>query len=262
MIFYFSATGNSRWVAQTLGEKLQEDIFSINEAFIKKNIPFEYTLSDSERIGFVFPVHSWGPPTLFLWFLKRLTLTNYKNQQVFSVCSCGDDAGRTRDIVKKYLAKKGLPLESCHTVQLPNTYILLPFFDVDKPEVEKEKLMKAHWQVAEIHKAILDRKEYNQLYIKGIMSGLKSSIIYPLFKKYTYGKSKFYSTDKCIHCRRCHKICPAGNILWENNLPTWQQQCVQCLACLHRCPTRAIEYGRISRKKGRYHYPDLEGDEL
>jgi ferredoxin len=257
MIFYFSATGNSRWLAQFLGEKLQEDIFSINDALIKKELPFEHTLSATERIGFVFPVHSWGPPTLFLHFLKRLKLNNYISQQVFAVCSCGDDAGKTREVLKKHLTQKNLPLESCHTVQLPNTYILLPFFDVDEPEVEKKKLSKAYSRADEISKAILERKEYNHLYTKGIMAGFKTSVIYPLFTKYTYGKSKFYHTDSCIQCKRCHKICPAGNILWKDHFPVWQEQCVQCLACIHRCPERAIEYGRISRKKGRYHHPDL-----
>ena len=36
-----------------------------------------------------------------------------------------------------------------------------------------------------------------------------------------------------------------------DGLPTWQGHCTQCLACLHGCPTRAIDYGPFTHSKGR-----------
>jgi NAD-dependent dihydropyrimidine dehydrogenase PreA subunit/flavodoxin len=257
MIFYFSATGNSLWVAKQLEEKLNERLVSINQA-LQSEIPvFEYALSPNERVGFVFPIHSWGPPTLLLEFIKRLKLLNYVDQQVFAVCTCGDDAGCTRELLCKHLKEKGLQLTSCHTVQMPNTYILLPFFDVDSAEVEKEKLSNANNDIDKISKAIVEISENKLLYIKGFASKIKSYLIHPLFAKHTYGSSKFHATESCIHCGSCAKSCPNRNIVMKERNPAWLQQCVQCLACIHRCPARAIEYGKITRKKGRYRHPDL-----
>ncbi len=260
MIFYFSATGNSLWVAKQLGERLGEQLVSINNVLQSEKPVFEYTLSPNERVGFVFPVHSWGPPTLLLKFLKQLNLNGYAGQQVFAVCTCGDDAGCTRQLFDKHLKEKGLRLNSCHTVQMPNTYILLPFFDVDSNEVEKKKLENANNEVEQISKAIIEKKENKYLYIKGFASKIKSYLIYPLFAKYTYGPSKFYANANCIHCGLCEKFCPNRNIIMKEHNPVWLQQCVQCLACIHRCPVRAIEYGKITKKKGRYQNPELKGE--
>jgi len=257
MIFHFSATGNSLWVAKQLGEKLNEPLVSINEVLRSETPVFEYSLSPNERIGFVFPIHSWGPPTLLLRFIKRLKLNGYKEPQVFSVCTCGDDAGCTRELLSEILNKKGLNLTSCHTVQMPNTYILFPFFDVDSLEVEKEKLLKANDTIEKIIKEIVEKNGNKSLYIKGFASKIKSRIIYPFFSKYTYGASKFYATENCTHCGLCEKCCPNRNIVMKERNPVWLQQCVQCLACIHRCPARAIEYGKITLKKGRYRHPDL-----
>ena len=38
--------------------------------------------------------------------------------------------------------------------------------------------------------------------------------------------------------------------------PVWQGHCVQCLACLHRCPVTAVQYGKKTANKGRYVNPE------
>ncbi len=258
MIFYFSATGNSKWVAEQLADILGENTVSVNEELRVSKSNYTYSLSDDERIGFVFPVHSWGVPSLMLRFIKRLKLNNYNGHQVFSVCTCGDDAGYTNKIMEDALKGKGLKLESCHTVQMPNTYIVFPFFDVDNKAVERQKVESAKYRIRKISKAIVDGMEDKSLYVKGSMAGLKTSLIYPLFKKYTFGQNPFRVSDACLHCGLCEKTCPTSNIRMEDGKPVWGNQCVQCLACIHHCPVRAIEYGKITEKKGRYVFKEMD----
>ena len=50
MIFYFSGTGNTRWVASQLAEALGEDLLSIPDE-LKKGV-LHYVLKDNERLGF------------------------------------------------------------------------------------------------------------------------------------------------------------------------------------------------------------------
>lgn len=58
MIFYFTGTGNSRWVAEALGTAFDEPLVSIADALNEgKNA---YPLGEREKVFFVFPVHSWG----------------------------------------------------------------------------------------------------------------------------------------------------------------------------------------------------------
>ena len=50
MIFYFSGTGNSRWVAESLGKRLEDAVEDITDVKIEKK---EYTLPEGEILGFV-----------------------------------------------------------------------------------------------------------------------------------------------------------------------------------------------------------------
>ncbi len=42
----------------------------------------------------------------------------------------------------------------------------------------------------------------------------------------------------------------------QNGRPLWGGSCT-CMACICRCPAEAIEYGRKSRGKPRYHFEAL-----
>ena len=76
MIFYFTGTGNSRWVAEALGTAFDEPLVSIADALNEgKNA---YPLGEREKVFFVFPVHSWGPAVLVPRFISRLILSGYK----------------------------------------------------------------------------------------------------------------------------------------------------------------------------------------
>ena len=140
MIFYFTGTGNSRWVAEALGTAFDEPLVSIADALNEgKNA---YPLGEREKVFFVFPVHSWGPAVLVPRFISRLILSGYKGQEVYFVCTCGDDCGYTDRIMRSILARRGIAVTGGFSVQMPNNYVLMPGFDVDSKMVETEKLEK------------------------------------------------------------------------------------------------------------------------
>ena len=60
MIFYFTGTGNSRWVAGALGTAFDEPLVSIADALNEGKDENVYPLREREKVFFVFPVHSWG----------------------------------------------------------------------------------------------------------------------------------------------------------------------------------------------------------
>ena len=183
MIFYFSGTGNSRWVANALGIALGEPVVSIAEELKTGKKEFVCPLREDEKVLFVYPVHSWGPAVPVTRFISGLKLTGYDKQPVYSISTCGDECGYTDDIMRKVLKKKGLILTDSYSVIMPNNYILLPGFDVDSKEVEQEKLKDAPSAVDAIVAAIREGKNVN-LYKKGSLPGLKSYWIYPLFTNF------------------------------------------------------------------------------
>lgn len=256
MIFYFTGTGNSLSVARTLGEMLGEPLLSIGEELKTSKKEFVYPVHTDEKILFVYPVHSWGPAVPVIRFIDRLTLTGYKDQPIYSVCTCGDECGYTDKMLQTALAKKGFVMAAAYSVIMPNNYILLPGFNVDSKEIEQRKLTEAPARIRQIAKSIKDRQNVN-LYTIGSLPWLKSKLIYPLFSTFAIGSNSFRVTDACISCGLCERVCPTGTICLTEGKPRWKNTCVQCVACIHRCPVRAIEYGKTTVKKGRYRHPEF-----
>lgn len=258
MIFYFSGTGNSLWVAKTLGKALDEPLVPMADALKSGKDELVYPVHPKEKILFVYPVHSWGPAVPVARFVSRLTLAGYAGEPVFSVSTCGDECGYAERLLGKLLARRNLTLTASYSVTMPNNYILLPGFDVDSKEVEERKLREAPARVAEIAEAIgQGRTDGEELYHTGGLPGLKSYGVYPLFTHLVIGRNSFRATEACISCGLCERICPTETITLKGGKPLWADTCVQCVACIHRCPVRAIEYGRETLKKGRYHHPDI-----
>ena len=158
MLFYFSGTGNSKWIATQLSFRLQEKLYFIPDLLRKQT--FDFILNNDERIGFVFPVYSWSLPDIVSSFIKKLSLQNYRCQYCFFVCSCGDDIGLTKNIFIKMMASKGWRCHAGFSVIMPNNYVLLPGFDVDDKSLAQKKLVNAIGKLDKIvatlhiHKAV------------------------------------------------------------------------------------------------------------
>lgn len=90
MILYFTATGNSRWIAELLAEATHDTAVSIVDCLRQGPIPAG--LMEADRLGIVFPVHSWYAPRVLIDFLSQLRLPDCCYR--YAVCTCGDDMGK------------------------------------------------------------------------------------------------------------------------------------------------------------------------
>ncbi|WP_408610337.1 EFR1 family ferrodoxin [Lacrimispora sphenoides] len=54
---------------------------------------------------------------------------------------------------------------------------------------------------------------------------------------------------KHLSCGKCAELCPLNNIILTDGKPVWGNHCTHCMACLHRCPTEAIEYKKKTQGK-------------
>ena len=250
MIFYFSGCGNSRFVAETLAENLNDVLTFIPEA--ARNHQYDYTLAEDEALGFVFPIYSWAPPRLVLDFLKQLRLTT-KPSYVYFACTCGDQCGQTEKIFRKALKEKGWMLSACFSMKMPETYIGMAGFKLDTEENAKKKIESTEAILAKNTPRLLQRECFSEM-IMGSFAWLKSHVINKSFNKFATDDSKYLSTEACIHCGKCVEVCPLQNITLEDGKPKWNGHCTMCMACYHHCPVNAIQYGKATEGKGQYYF--------
>lgn len=259
MIFYFSGTGNSLYAAKSIARHNSEELVSISAAVNSGDKFYEYSLKDNEIIGFIYPVYAWGPPGMVLEFIEKLKLNNYRDNYIFSVATCGDNIGNTMKVMEECLKKKGINLNSGFSIKMPNNYILMG--DVDSKELEKEKLFAADGTLKNINNAIEQRITGVFRVEKGFLPWLLTGFVNPMFNKFAIDTTKFYVNDNCTGCGICERVCNCNSIK-VNERPQWGKRCTQCLACIHYCPAKAIQYGRGTEKKGRYTNPNIRIDEI
>ena len=213
MIFYFSGTGNSAWVARQLAEGQNEELLSIAMEIDRNKA---YKLKEGEKVGFVFPVYAWGPPKIVLRFIHQLKLD--KPGYLFFVCTCGDDTGRTAQIFSSAVTRKGWQCVAGYSVTMPNTYVSLPGFDVDDKDIETQKVQNAVARVRFINEEITSRAQMKQYNChEGALPFTKSYLLRPLFNAFLMSPKPFHATEACIGCKKCEKVCPVGNIRLSGN---------------------------------------------
>lgn len=262
MIFYYTSTGNSQWVAEKLEHLLQESLFSINAIAKAGFNACDYEFEEGERLIFVFPVHAWNVPAVVATFINKLTFEG-KPSAVYVVCTCGDDCGLTDQKVTALLKEKNLQLNACFSIQMPNDYVLLPGFDVDPVKLQTVKMEGAVLAVKTIAGEIEKGTTSNGgRYTPGSFAWLKTKALYPLFKRFLFGHTPFYATDACVSCGLCVQMCPVNNIRMQpKTKPQWRDHCIQCSACYHHCPKNAVQYGKVTKDKGQYLNTHVEFDD-
>ena len=244
MILYFTATGNSRWIAELLAEATHDTAVSIVDCLKQGLIPAE--LSTADRVGIVFPVHSWYAPRVLIDFLSQLRLPDCRYR--YAVCTCGDDVGKGMNRLAEHF-----PLDAAWSVAMPNTYV--PMFDLDDEALCRKKIENARHAIASIAADVIARKKVWSVH-EGSAAWLKTYVVNPLFVRFTIGTKGFHVDEGCVSCGICRKSCPVGNIRMVDGRPVWGKQCIHCMACLHACPQEVIQYGKTTWKKGRYRLTD------
>ncbi len=238
MIYYFSGTGNSEWVAKEIAKGLGLKAVSIVE------VTTSVVVSKDEPTGFVCPTYAWAPVKIMLEFLKKVTWE--PEAYTFIVNTCESEAG-----TKMKKLKKRYGFSSCYSIDMPNNYIIL-----SKPDSEEEvrkKVLEAMKEIETICKEV-NQREVHYRVKKGTLGGIKSVVVAPMFMKFFTSTKPFYVEDTCISCGLCETKCPTKTIRLIDGKPVWNGKCLMCLKCINQCPTEAIQYGKRSKNNGRYYF--------
>lgn len=124
MILYFSATGNSEYVARRIAAETGDLAVSITDCYKEQMFSFD---EKCKTLGIVSPTYSWGLPVIVTEFLQRLDVS-HKPDYLFFIATYGTTPGQTGRFADHILAPKGLPLSAKFSVKMPDTWT--PIFDL------------------------------------------------------------------------------------------------------------------------------------
>ena len=203
LVFFFSATGNSLYVARQLGGDKAE-LRSISQEIHNENPVYE-----AEEIGFVCPVYCFIPPAIVQDFIARST---FKADYFFTVGTYGAHSTIFPEFVDKFAKEHGVQMNYISTIQMVDTY--LPYFDADREKADP-KNQRIPERIAAILASINSRENYIQtvtqedrMICEGYYRHSGRDRQRPTV---TRSEKIVFSTDACVGCGVCTSVCPHGS---------------------------------------------------
>jgi ferredoxin len=251
VIYYFSGTGNTLFVAGDIAKGLRASLIPI-----------------ADIAGIVFPVYYGELPVIVSEFAEKLV--NLDGKYIFAVCTFGGSAGDSLRSLRKIIRSRGGEVSATYGVHMPQN----AFYKV----WEKHEPLYRSWRKKKLNIVISNienrktgdfftnilfdiifkgiqvyvRPKYKQSFIK-LSDASPDLSVEELIR---LNDTSFSVTGECTGCGICAKVCPVNNIVMFEGKPTWQHLCENCIACYNFCPEKAIRNG-IASEGYYYRHPDI-----
>ena len=224
MVFYFTGTGNSLYIAK----QLSESPVSIPQAMKRETLDFT-----DGSIGIVTPIYGHEMPQMVKDFLKK---ASFHTDYFYILLTYGNRHGGAAELAKQVCDECGVKVNYINVIQMVDNW--LPSFDMNEQKaIDKHIPQQLAPILADLNakkNAIspvtdTDRAAHQQ-FLAGI-SRMPADAWQHLLK----------ISDACVGCGICEKVCPSGSIRVENGRAVHHAgNCQTCLACVHACPRKAI----------------------
>lgn len=250
MVFYFTGTGNSLYVAK----KLDDVRLSIPQIIHDDNKVYK-----ADRIGIVCPIYGHEMPEIVKRFLKR---TEFHADYFYLVLTYGRMHGGASEFAEQYLMECGIEAAYINIVKMVDNY--LPTFDMNEQlALDPEKKVDEH--IRKIQEDIDSNKIWKQEVTQADRAWHKRYLNMRKENPIDIKGGIFRVLDYCIGCGICMRVCPTGSIQVKNQHAHYidTSNCQMCLACVQHCPENAIRL-TIPEKNplARYHNGNIRLSEI
>lgn len=224
MIFYFTGTGNSLYIAR----QVEEAPVSIPKVMRQQRLEFS-----ADRIGVVAPVYGHEVPPMVKDFLKKSV---FHTDYFYMILTYGNRHGGAAELAKRLCDECGIPVHYINVIMMADNW--LPGFDMNEQK-NMDKKIEEHMEailadlaarrnmISEVTDA--DRAAHRQFLAR--MEQMPADAWQHLLRV----------TDGCTGCGICEKVCPSASIrVADGKAAHIPGNCQTCLACAHACPQKEI----------------------
>lgn len=243
-ILYYTTTGNNLYIARKLGGEL----LSIPQLMKTQTFDIE-----DDIVGIVFPVFFATSPKTIREFLKK---ANIKADYLFLITSYGSDGDQNAlKIMKETLNDKGINVNYTNSVLMIDNF--LPVFDMAK-EKEIKKDLDVDGQIDLIKEDISNKKDY--IFDKKHFTDVEN--IEEILETTMTEKYHIWVGDNCSNCLICTRVCPRGNVSFDDKKPIIGDDCDFCLGCVQHCKTHTLTINDELNPNERYRNPNIKISEI
>lgn len=252
LVFFFSATGNSLYVAKSLVAE-GGTALSIPQMLKEKELNFE-----ADEIGLVYPKYREIPEIV----KEFLTRAQFKCDYFFGVITYGRHLRNDAQTLVDAMAKLNIKPAYINGVQMPDNR--LQRFDMAQ-EMKNNDPAKIDAAIAAIVKDVDERRKFMAEGEEGDghhhPGGAAPGGAAP--HHFVKAEEMFEITDACIGCSICEYVCPRGCYSIEGDRAVAGGICERCLACAQACPQLAIcPVEGDENPKARYRNPNVSLREI
>lgn len=248
MVLFFSATGNTEFIARQLALKLGDDCLNLLDR-VKRG---DHSPLHSEKPFIICaPVYVCEMPRFLAKYLKQQTFTG--SREVYFIFTSGGYAGISGQLAKAMVRKKKMKYLGHAEFKMPRNYVANDHYPMLPAEQVQERILNSCRHLEEVVADIQAGRKLKARHI-WLFETIITLPFNPVWSRLKYKTDDFYTTDACVGCGKCERLCPLNNISLKERKPVWGQECTHCMACIANCPTEAIEYGTISQTKEKYRF--------
>ena len=248
MVLFFSATGNTEFIARQLALKLGDDCLNLLDR-VKRG---DHTPLHSDKPFIICaPVYVCEMPRFLARYLKKQTFTG--SREVYFIFTSGGYAGISGQQAKAMVRKKKMKYLGHAEFKMPRNYVANDHYPMLPAEQVQERILNSCRHLEEVVADIQAGRKLKARHI-WLFETIITLPFNPVWSRLKYKTDDFYTTDACVGCGKCERLCPLNNISLKERKPVWGQECTHCMACIANCPTEAIEYGTISQTKEKYRF--------
>jgi len=223
MVFYFTATGNSLFVAKSLSDAP----LSIPQELKKDDLTYE-----ADEIGFVFPDYAAAAPMIVREFLGK---AKFSAPYMFSVITFGNASVNVSEWWNNFAKEHGVNFNYVKPILMVDNY--LPVFDMNEQiKIDKhtdESLAAIIGDLA-VQKSFIEPSDLGRFNVD-MLKGMQDYHF-----SMTADRLLELKADRCIQCMTCEKVCPHKNFTLSDDAVSFTGKCEFCLACVHNCPQKAL----------------------
>ena len=248
MVLYFSATGNTKFIAKEIAKRTGDECVNLLERI--RNQDFSSVHSEKPFI-ICAPVYVCEIPRFMTKYLKKLSFTGSKD--VYFILTSGGYCGPSGYLLKKIFRAKNMNCLGHAEFKMPRNYVASDDYPMLERDQVEERIVNSYNQLAQVSADIIAGKRLTARHVF-LFEALITVPFNPVWCKYKLKAKDFYAESFCTSCGRCEKLCPLNNISLKDGKPVWGEECTHCMACIANCPVNAIQYGTITQKKEPYNF--------